>query len=186
MGRTERKMSLIARNRPPRFDAVFRGGLKLALCGLFFVLFFPAGKAFALSAQVHIPEKYTDVLAGERLYFELEIKYPENRTRKDLRLEYEILEKGEVIAASKFLKAVETQASFMDYVVIPESAEQGLHEIKVKISDYENLSAEISASFKVTRKDNEIKIYFFIIIGLIVVFGGLISWEIGRLKKLKI
>ncbi len=141
--------------------------------------------AHALSAEVHVPEKYTDVRAGERFYFELEIRYPENRNRKDLRLEYEILERGQVVAKSKFLKAIETQASFMDYVVIPESAKEGLHEINIKINDYNDLNTEVSASFKVTAKDNELKVYFFIIVGLIVILGFVIIWEISRLKKMR-
>ena len=78
----------------------------------------------ALSIVVHVPEKYTDVQAGERFYFEIGIEYPENPSRKDLRLNYEILtQEGEVIAQSKILKAIETQASFIDYILIPESAE---------------------------------------------------------------
>jgi len=32
----------------------------------------------ALSISVHVPEKYTDVEAGERFYFEIDVKYPEN------------------------------------------------------------------------------------------------------------
>lgn len=153
------------------------------ICSVAIFLLCPTSIVLALSVQVHIPEKYTDVKAGERLYFELEIRYPENPTRKDLRLEYEIVKDDEVIAKSKFLKAVETQASFMDYVVIPESAKEGLHEIRVQVKDYEKLSEEVSASFRVINKDNELKIYFYIIIGLIIVLGIVISWEIHKLKK---
>jgi hypothetical protein len=153
------------------------------VCCLATFLLLPTTSVLALSAVVHIPEKYTDVKAGERLYFELEIRYPENSSRKDLRLEYEIVKDGEVIATSKFLKAVETQASFMDYVVIPETASGGLHEIRVQVKDYETLSEEVSASFKVINKDNEFKIYFYIIVGMIVILGVVISWEINRLKK---
>ncbi len=106
----------------------------------------------ALNIAVYVPEKYTDVEAGERFYFEIEIKYPENPRRKDLRLEYQILKDDEVIAQSQVLKAVETQASFVDFIVIPESAETGLHLINIKVSDYENLSEEVSASLQVIKK----------------------------------
>ncbi len=71
----------------------------------------------ALSVIVHVPEKYTDVVAGERFYFEIEVKYPENPSRKDLRLNYEILKDNEIIAQAKVLKAIETQASFMDFIL---------------------------------------------------------------------
>jgi len=146
----------------------------------FFLIFFSMVSVSALSVVVHVPEKYTDVEAGERFYFEIEIKYPENPSRQDLRLEYEILdEKNSVIAQSKVLKAIETQASFIDFIVIPESAETGLHIIRIKISDYEDLSKEVEASFQVVRRDSEqIKLYFFILLGVSIVVGILVVVDI--------
>lgn len=138
----------------------------------------------ALSIVTHVPEKYTDVHAGERLYFEIEVKYPENPTRKDLRLEYEIKKDDEIIAQSKVLKAIETQASFMDFIVIPESAEKGMHIIKVKITDYEDLSEEVSASFHVIgKKEDQMKMYSFIIISVVVIVGLLIMVEVYVIRK---
>ena len=138
----------------------------------------------ALSIVVHVPEKYTDVQAGERFYFEIEVKYPENPSRKDLRLEYEILKDDEIIAQSKVLKAVETQASFIDFIVIPESAESGLHIIKVKISDYEVLSEEIEASFNViSTGSGQIKTYFFILLGVVILVGILVVIDIMVSKR---
>ena len=130
----------------------------------------------SLSLVTHVPEKYTDVAAGERFYFEIEVKYPENPARKDLRLEYEILtQDGEIIAQSKVLKAIETQASFMDFIVIPESAEKGLHIIKIKISDYEVLNEEVEASFYVVNAgSSQFRTYFFILLITIVIVGILV------------
>lgn len=130
----------------------------------------------SLSVVVHVPEKYTDVNSGERFYFEIEIKYPENPSRKDLRLEYEILTlDGEILAQSKVLKAIETQASFIDFIVIPESAKEGLHIINVKIRDYETLSEEVEASFHVNSGgSNQIKLYFFTLLGVIILVGILV------------
>ena len=160
------------------------GKLTLALAIFCALNFLNTNQAHALSIVTHVPEKYTDVIAGERFYFEIEIKSPENPRRKDLRLEYEIIKDDEVIAQSKVLKAVETQASFMDFIVIPESAEAGLHVINVKISDYENLSEEVSASFQVVSSGSEqIKTYFFVLLGAVGVVGGLVVWGIGRLSK---
>ena len=129
----------------------------------------------ALSIITHVPEKYTDVVAGERFYFEIEIKYPENPSRKDLKLNYEISKDGEIIAQAKVLKAIENQASFMDFIVIPTSAEKGMHIIKVGISDYESLSEEVEASFQVVTEGSEqIKMYFFILLGVIILVGVLV------------
>jgi len=130
----------------------------------------------ALSIVVHVPEKYTDVQAGERFYFEIEVKYPENPSRKDLRLNYEIVdEENNIIAQSKVLKAIETQASFIDFIVIPESADSGLHLIKISISDYEGLSEEVEASFHVIgNASDKIKLYFFILLGAVILVGILV------------
>jgi len=159
---------------------------KLPLIMLGMVLFnlISIASVSALSVVVHVPEKYTDVMAGERLYFEIEVKYPENPSRKDLRLNYEILKDGEVIAQSKVLKAIETQASFMDFIVIPESTDSGMHIIKVKIADYESLSEEVEASFHVTTGEGEqIKMYFFILLGVIILVGILVVVNIAISKR---
>ena len=136
----------------------------------------------ALSLGVHVPEKYTDVKAGERFHFEIEVKYPENPERKDLRLEYEILTiKGDLISQSKALKAIETQASFIDFIVIPGSVEGGLHTINVKVTDYESLNEEVSATFHVEGKGtDQIVIYFAIILGAIILVGILIIFSLFR------
>ena len=151
---------------------------------LFILNFINIASVPALSVVVHVPEKYTDVQAGERFYFEVEVKYPENPSRKDLTLNYEIIdEDNNLLAQSKVLKAIETQASFIDFIVIPESAEKGLHLIKVKISDYEDLSEEVSASFHVISTGGKIKIYFFILLGTIIFIGILIMVVIFMRKK---
>ncbi len=156
----------------------------LIMFGMILLSFVSMASVSALSVVVHVPEKYTDVVAGERFYFEIEIKYPENPSRKDLRLNYEISKDGEVIAQSKVLKAIETQASFMDFIVIPESADSGMHIIKVKIQDYETLGEEVEASFHVTTSGGEqIKLYFFILLGVVILVGILVVVNIMQGRK---
>lgn len=153
---------------------------------MFVLLFFGMfGSVSALSLVVHVPEKYTDVIAGERFYFEIEVKYPENPSRKDLRLEYEILtEDGDLISQAKVLKAIETQASFIDFIVIPESAKSGLYFINVNVKDYESLSEEVSSSFHVRGVgSDQILIYLIIILVVIVLVGILIIISIVVRKK---
>ena len=156
--------------------------LRLALGFLFLFGFVNVS---ALSLVVHVPEKYTDVVAGERFYFEIEIKYPENPKRKDLRLEYEILtEDGELVSQSKALKAIETQSSFIDFIVIPESTSGGLHIINVKVKDYESLSEEVSSSFHVKGKGvDQVLIYLMIIFWAIILVGVLVILDIVLKKR---
>lgn len=138
----------------------------------------------ALSLVVHVPEKYTDVTAGERFYFEIDVKYPENPSRKDLRLEYEILTRdGELISQSKALKAVETQASFIDFIVIPENTKSGLYIINVKVKDFETLSEEVSSSFHVDATSDMVTLYLIVIFVAIVFVGILVVLSIALRKK---
>jgi len=140
----------------------------------------------ALSVSTNISEKYTEIQAGDRLYFEIDIKYPENPQRKDLRLNYEVTKGDEIIAQSQVLKAVETQAQFLDFIVIPESSVTGLYNLKVKISDYDNLTEEVATSFKVVAgKDEELKTYFFILLGVIslVAILAIIDISVSKRKK---
>src|SRR3989339_188832 len=159
---------------------------------LFIILFFSLNfsnfiSVSALSVAVHVPEKYTDVVAGERFYFEIEVKYPENPKRKDLKLNYEIIDSdGKIIAQSKVLKAVETQASFIDFIVIPESASKGLYIIRVKIADYEDLSEEVEASFQIVGSGfGQVQIYFFIILGVLILVAILViaSLFVTRMRR---
>jgi len=150
---------------------------------VFLIIFFSilsVTSVFAFSAGVVIPEKYADVVAGEHFYFEVDIKYPENPSREDLRFEYEILNQDdERIGSSKVLKAIETQISFIDSILIPESAKKGLHIINVIIRDYGSLEEGIQASFYVVVGDVVLtKVYFFIILGAILFVGVLVGINI--------
>ena len=122
---------------------------------------------YALSVSVSVPERYATVKAGERLYFELSIKYPENRVRKDLRLTYTLLHGESVLAQSKVLRAIETQASFIDYMVVPENVDMGLYTVRVMIEDYENLHKETETTFTVVPNVNKVARLF----GVLVLFG---------------
>jgi len=137
-----------------------------------------------LSASINIPEKYSEVQAGEKFYFSIEIKYPENPSRKDIKLSYEILKDGEIVAQAKVLKAIENQASFMDFIVIPNSAEKGMNIIKVGISDYEDLSKEVEASFNIkSKKQEDLTKYIFMLLGSILLGVILILIRVFLIKK---
>lgn len=143
--------------------------------GAFFVLPTPTR---ALSITAHISDQSVEVIGGDRLYFEIDIKYPENPRRKDLRLEYQIVEGGEVIASEKVLRAIETQASFLDYIVVPQSVQSGTKELRVIIEDYETLHREVSSSFHVLKGKNQVEVYFFIIIGAVLLVAVLVVMQI--------
>ncbi len=139
--------------------------------------------AYALNIAARISDQSTEIIGGDRLYFEVEIKYPENPRRKDLRIEYQLLEDEEVIASEKVLRAVETQASFLDYIVVPQSTKSGVKKLNVIITDYEDLHKEVSATFKVLKGRNQTETYFFILLGAILLVAVLVIIQIRATKR---
>ena len=138
----------------------------------------------AMSITIGIPEKYSEVKAGEKVYFETEVKWPENVGRKDLRIEYSVKNKDEnEVAYLKVLKAIETQASFMDSISIPESTVPGLYKISAKFNDYNNLSQEVIASFNVAKGGNGVQNYLLIIIGMLSIITLFVIMEMFFLMK---
>ena len=140
--------------------------------------------ASAMSITIGISEKYSEIKAGEKVYFETEVKWPENIGRKDLRIEYSVKDKdGNEVAYLKVLKAIETQASFMDSISISESTAPGMYKISAKISDYKDFNQEVTASFNVAKGGNNIQMYLFVIIGMLSVVTIFVSIEMFFLIK---
>jgi hypothetical protein len=157
----------------------------IVLLGMLFVLTLFANLVYAMTATINIPEKYSEVIAGEKVYFETEIKWPENDGRKDLKIEYSIKnQNGEEIAYLKVLKAIETQASFMDSISIPESTKPGIYKIYLNIMDYNELNQEIVVSFNIIHKKNLFN-YLPIILGVFGLIAVLVVVELFILIKKK-
>ena len=158
--------------------------MKKSLFFLVCILLLGLSSVSAISITANIPEKYQEVYPGDRLYFEIAVKYPENPTRVDLRLNYIIEKDGEVVTRAKALKAVETQASFLDYIIIPEGSPTSFHDLKIEVRDYGDLEEEVSTGFKLAERGlDRIAKYFFIIVGGMTFLGILIMIDIFRRKK---
>lgn len=134
--------------------------------------------ASALSIAARVADQSTEAAPMDRVYFDVEIKYPENLTRKDLRITAELKQNGSIIATAKSLRAVETQTSFLDYIVVPESAKTGTTELNVVVEDYEGLKKEVSSTFQVVGGGDKLQLYFFVLLGAIVAIGIAVSLQI--------
>ena len=130
----------------------------------------------AIDISVSIPEKYERVKAGEELYFNFEIKDLENIGRHDIFLEYEIRKEDELITARTETIGVETQASFVESILIPKNARSGIYSIVVIVDNKESGSAV----FFVESQINYISTYFFIIIVMLIF---VILLELYRIRK---
>ena len=134
-----------------------------------------------MSAIVSIPDRFSTLEPGDTLYFETEIKWPTNEIRQDLIIEYRINTRdGEEVAYLKVLKAIETQASFMDTIVLPENLDGGTYVLSASIQDYEEFSRGIAVSFTVTPPEKSIPIEQYLLIILVAVgfIGIVVSIEL--------
>ena len=133
-----------------------------------------------LELSVFVPEKYQRVQAGEMLQFEVELKNIQETGRHDIQLDYYIKKNEIRITHRRELKAVETQASFLSSIKVPEETLPGIYNIEVEINEEESSLA----TFYVKSSDmGQIRTYLIILIITIVIVGGLISWELHRLVK---
>jgi uncharacterized membrane protein len=134
--------------------------------------------AFGLS--VFIPDKYQEIQAGETLQFQIAIKNVEKIGRHDIRLDYQ-LKKGNIILNSRReLKAIETQASFLSSIRVPEEAPSGMYTIEVIVNEEE----KISATFNVKSSEiAQIKMYLIVLIAAVLLVGVMITWQLHRLAK---
>ncbi len=144
--------------------------------GVFFILglIFLSGSVFAFSFSVEVPKEYATIAPGEKVYFEIRVLYPENTERKDLILEYTILdEEGNMIVRSDTLRAIETQLSLLDSVVVSDYVDVGLYNVNVRVRDTEGLDEQVSASFNVFRKGVNWTVAFLWIVFLwIIIYFG--------------
>ncbi len=59
---------------------------------------------------------------------------------------------------------------FLDYIVVPKSADDGLHDLRVVITDYDGeLNEEVITTFTVLKGANQVTTYFFILLGTILI-----------------
>jgi len=138
------------------------------------------GELEGLELSVVVPEKYQRVQAGEMLQFEVELKNIKKTGRHDIQLDYYIKKNEIIITNRRELKAVETQASFLSSIKVPEETLPGIYNIEVQINEEKNSIA----TFYVKSSDiGQIRAYLIILIIAIIIVGALISWELHRLVK---
>ena len=100
--------------------------------------------------ELKLPEKYYESTPGEEIFFSTKIINLNNNYRKDITLKYEITNKEETYNTQKETVAIETQASFVGEIRIPQNAPEGEYTLKVQvIGENEETHSEASINFKV-------------------------------------
>jgi hypothetical protein len=135
-----------------------------------------------LELSVTVPEKYQRVQAGEMLQFQIELKNIQKAGRHDIQLDYYVKKNDIVIAHRRELKAVETQASFLSSIKVPEEVLQGLYDIEIVIN--EKIGA-LDTFYVRSSETIQIKAYLILILIAILSVGGVIIWELHKFVKKK-
>lgn len=138
------------------------------------------GELGGLELSVVVPEKYQNIRAGEMLQFKIELKNIEKAGRHDVQLDYYIKKNDITLAHRRELKAIETQASFLSSIKVPEETLPGLYNIEVQINEEES---SIEVFYVKSSEVAQIRTYLILLIVAIIVVGGMISWQLHKLTK---
>ena len=132
---------------------------KLILISILFVLLFNlVSTQNTFNLEIEIPETYESALAGENFWFTVKLLNLANQERIDVIIKYEILDSNrEMIALKTETVAIETQASFVRNLKIPENAEKGQHFLRVTVdSPFGETQAE--SGFNVIKEPSRYQI----------------------------
>jgi len=142
----------------------------------------------ALSVIVKIPDRSVNTVAGERVYFEINVKYPENPSRKDVTLVYQLLNKdGKLISQSENLRAIETQFSLLASMVVPGGIANGLYSVNIIVKVGEEVLGMSNVSFNVVNKKKDYSLIIgWGVLGLILIFLGFKFSIVWRLILIRI
>ncbi len=139
-----------------------------------------------IELKIGILEKSHEVQPGEKVYFKVELKDKENLGRHDVSLEYEIKRGNDVIIFSKELKAIETQASFLQSMEIPENVQEGQYSIAVTVNDKESSSASFYVKKSKDKQINKQVYYWLAGLFALIFLVYIISKSKLFIKKLQI
>lgn len=142
------------------------------ILGMFFVQ--------ALDVSITIPDKYQTVTAGDTLNFQIQIENIAEAGRKDISLEYYIKKGDIIINYKKEIKAVETQASFLSTIQVPEETLPGVYDLVVNI----NSNKTATSMFRVKSSEiGQIRNYLILLTAAVFIVGILITWELHKLRR---
>lgn len=157
-------------------------------CIFFFSFFFILAQesifsnADGMDLSISIPEKYKNVQAGDLLQFEIFIKSKERDGRYDVQLDYIMKKNDIVVNQRRELKAIETQASFLSSLSVPDELLPGIYSVEVILNE----ERSVMETFYVKSSEmTRIKAYFIVLIVAFLVIGGMIWWELRKLNKSK-
>jgi len=119
--------------------------------------------------EVDIPSSYDVVEPGSEIHFTTKIFNLAGEDRMDVSLRYEVTdEDGEMIISKSETMAIETQASFVGSLKIPDDAAEGSYVLCVTLLVHDVEEAKGENSFQVVKEENKVVYYTYVVIISIV------------------
>jgi hypothetical protein len=150
--------------------------LKTVMLLLFLLIINEVLAQSSFNLEVEIAQGYKTISPEEDLWFTTKIMNLAGEKRMDITLVYEIYDnKSSLIASKSETVAIETQASFVGSLKIPQNAQNGDYNLNVNLLVNNNKEAEGKDNFKVIKKNNK-KMVPAIIIVLILSFITIVTY----------
>lgn len=154
---------------------------------VFIFIFFCFELISSLDIIVSFPSE-PEVKAGDKIYFEVDVRYPENFERKDLYIIHSVKDmSGKEVLTFQSLRAIQNRISFVDYVFIPSNFETGNYIFEIDVNDGEKNLGQSKLSFFVLNEDEiNFKQAFYILFASMIFIAFLVILDIiksGRAKK---
>jgi len=132
--------------------------------------FVSAANSFNL--EVEIPSQYTTAFEGEKIHFTVKVINLANLERMDITLEYKILQGEDEINFKRETVAVETQASFVGEILIPEKTKGGDSVLQVRIiGAEEEVFSEGQGMFVISERASVVKFLLKYKWPILLIFG---------------
>lgn len=159
----------------------------LILLTIFLSSSFIVYAAQPFNVEIELPDSYKNVNPGTDVWFTIELLNLANSQRVDVTLNYDIINSnGDSIIHNSKTVAIETQASFVADLKIPENAMPGDYDINVVVNSTLGESTA-KAALKVSTSKNDLRIYYVGagIVGLVLLVFLLIKSK-PLLEKIKL
>lgn len=151
------------------------------------LVFFSLKLVMPLDVIASFPSE-AEVKAGEKIYFEVDVRYPENFERKDLYIVHSVKDmSGKEVLNFQSLRAIQNRISFVDSVFIPSNFETGNYVFEIDVMEGEKKLGEAGLTFFVLNEEEiSFKQAFYILFSSMVFITFLVVLDIiksGRVKK---
>lgn len=135
-----------------------RGVIKNSFIALLLIISFnlvsPADDFSSYNIEIDLPDEYENVVAGDKIWFATKIFNLVNKERIDIVLDYSLIDDaGAIINSKTETVAIQTQASFVGTLNIPDSAHKGVYSLEIQIVTKTGQAKTASVRINVAEKD---------------------------------